>query len=1066
MSERSEHVAKQPPEPPHEAPLERSYEEMYPLATEVATDAAIDTFQRGDLYDRMSSLRWRNLIIPAFIPAAVCGEAVIASGQANPVAVGAGAVGVVASWALTKLRDRATVKALYADEMRERPGPETMCWRTGQRLELIRTKTENFPQIEAIWYGIDSSNWYLEIGKDDRPIIKGLPQSEQLRAVVDTTREAGIDMLHVTAQAVMQLPDHVRPHITGQTRSLSRLHWSKKRVALSDQRTIVSMTTDEWGAVLDDQAPEVAQQEIIQPSDTLQALGRKLAATQPEHPLASLLTTLELPDDMSDTAQPNIVRTAARVAVERRLERTELYPEVVTQRLRDGARVQKDDAMMLERGRLTHDGGAVRWHSKYGPVEQDVLSAVGLGMAAGSVPDVYGLENSLAAKQLAERTFAKILNYSDEEARRDTTRTAIALEVAIMRVCHGLEIPFAALEQTETVDKPVEARVTSGSPLQGRIHRSREPLLPQRLLQAGAVLVGSALFAGVSYLVHERAEAYESQAVRQATATLATQRDTSPSLVPEVDAKDYAYQHNGFLRKWNYVNKADGLIDTTWSELFPDAPVVTPEGPSRYIAGINDDSFGVGNVIHDDDATEYELTAYNGANTAGFWASDTSHELRIVKFEDAGEMTPEWVVGRDNLVGGIAQVPPAELPPTYQSRPVIKVHRYLKARIQYNESSADLGDADGNAYFGVGMISIPVMEGTVPVAASLDGKKVRLFKKPDNTYAVQTLDGKAAAGKLDFWLAPDPDAPRVRALSPIKITGHSELLGPRTAKMVEGWKTALPDDHGATANRIEQTWKYTFTPFPIRTNGWKSFDAFKDQATDLRKANCNVANTIANIYNPRENATFGYLNHAGSKSDVLSITELHQRMTHYDATPSVRAEGSEPTVIVIPDLPYGWMAASAGILLGRRRIQRAAAATGRQAIAMVDDQIDNYKERRFAGTDRADYVTTLALSELVFYAGETPRADSLAEAIARIDAQHQYPGTALVERRQYGADVLDPALKALAWSTAVDAGVRNAARTSQTVLRAVAGKRQLVDDYRTFAGLVQRIRTVRHGTKS
>lgn len=347
------------------------------------------------------------------------------------------------------------------------------------------------------------------------------------------------------------------------------------------------------------------------------------------------------------------------------------------------------------------------------------------------------------------------------------------------------------------------------------------------------------------------------------------------------------------------------------------------------------------------------------------------------------------------------------------------------------------------------------MEGTIPVAASLDGQKVHLYKKPDNTYAVQTADGNPVKGKLDFWLLPDPAAPRVKALAPIRFTGHTELLGPRTAKLVEGWKTTWPDDRGAAANRIEKNWKYAFIPFPIHTDSWKSFDAFEDQATALKKANCNVANTIANIYNPRQNATFGYNNSPGSKADVLSTRELHQRMTDYDATPRVRAEGAEPTVVIVPDLPYGWMAAGAGVLLYRRRIQKVAMATGRKIITRTDDYLDGRKEQRFIETPRVEYATALALGEIMIYAGGEPTGIRLTAAIKDVNVRHQRPDTALVSRRQYNVDALGPVLGALARSKTADPVIRDAARTSQMVLRVVAGKRQLVDRQRPLASLIR-----------
>jgi type II secretory pathway component PulM len=396
-------------------------------------------------------------------------------------------------------------------------------------------------------------------------------------------------------------------------------------------------------------------------------------------------------------------------------------------------------------------------------------------------------------------------------------------------------------------------------------------------------------------------------------------------------------------------------------------------------------SFDVGGITHDGpDTNQFHIEPHNGAHADGFWYTNVASELDVSVDDNGKLLPPIWKV-ETNTVTLSAGKFPDKLPEEYQGKPYLNVSRELVAG---HKQGNNVVDSDANGPLGKDVFVIPVLEHTKPVAAELDGKRVDLTQVTGNTYAVTTIrknkndyNGPDVAGKLNYWLVPDDKAPMPKAEGHLRINpsaGDSRALGPRLTKLQQRLEQASPtekvsSDNGAAAKRISQEWRYALDPFTAKQKeSWKTLDDMLADAEKNKEANCNIANTDANLSDPATNEEIGFLNSVGSKSNDLSSFELHQRTIRRDATPSVsapvRAEAKDDNSS--SEVPYKTLAGiGAGVLLAasqRRRVVRVSKKVLDAPYSRAqrkDSEQDAQVEYAFAAHSDDDYITAVAAAE-------------------------------------------------------------------------------------------------------
>lgn len=946
-------------------PEERGYNTVYNLGEAIVEYDIEQADQAGDALDQRPSLKWSRIAAQAALPSAITAELIAASGTVSPLALAAAGVGVGAA-SLFNIRKDAQVATSAAWRRQDNRARDT-----GQYYEIYKhaghSKTQDVP-LSLVWYGpstLASSYWST---------------AEHLRKMAEMAKENGIATMHVDANVAHRLPLELR---SNDFTSISRIMWREKQLAIGGKKKLISRTPDEWIATIPDE--EKQTQEVYDPTTKKDILALKLNAVRPGHPLAAALRNNDLPAKPvnRDPAPYDPIKKAARDAILRRLERLETYPEIVREGIQQGRNVFRHEVFRFESATLSADGKTVTWRTLHGPVNQDTMEAL----------------------RIPEGEYITNINLPAGAGKERSDTFQASLEIAALRLAHGQPIPLVSgTKQIEsephrhsdydsvTILESLDNPKVYGKQANTRRHRGLQIL--------GAAAATGLLYAGLD-IAHEQLDARNDRAVRHATTQLAIERNVMPDRITAADAQKRANERSVMLGTWNKFRGIEDTVNFEWSDiasLLPESSSnPTPEEGS--FATMSQEEFTVGNVDRSGkkDEEEFHIASFNNANPTGFWASGTAYELRIrsdhEKFADASWIVDTKVNDQDIYFS------PKELPQKYLDKPHLKVSRQIFNTKDYG-TYQEVGDEEG--VYGKGTVSIPVLEGTKPVAATINGLQVTIRKKEDNTYVLQTAAGQKITGELLYWLVEDKSAPQARATRQLTIEGDTRVYGPGITKLDQALQSGdiPPSDGNRTASQIAQEWKYSYTPFTKKQQeSWKTMDDFIRDANINKLANCNVANTVANLKNPKENQVIGFLNAGGSQSNALSSFELHQKMTRSDATPSTASAvtGENGRNAKVPEIPYIPLAIIVGgvtTLMQRKRLARVPG----KIVTRLDNAIINHKANTFARHGNDAHVAASALAEHALYAGQPVTQEKWDEATERVTKAFPIESHALLER--------------------------------------------------------------------
>lgn len=247
-----------------------------------------------------------------------------------------------------------------------------------------------------------------------------------------------------------------------------------------------------------------------------------------------------------------------------------------------------------------------------------------------------------------------------------------------------------------------------------------------------------------------------------------------------------------------------------------------------------------------------------GLNPAGYWAVGTSAEL---EWDNTSFVWRRYADDR----------PSKQLLPTGIDSPkdTIKVTRHLEA------SDADITNRQ--------LLRIPVLNGTRPIAASIDGREVALLQQDDNTFMLQNPRALGGGEAVEYYLASQPSllpkatqAPRIQSHSPADISRLKTAWEDR----IPGFADASPEGRARLiADYISSNHTYTLQPFDEAPH---DFDQYFNETVEDKEGKCDTTATLAALpYDPAPqgeavvNVADGYYNQTGTDTSTLTGQELH-----------------------------------------------------------------------------------------------------------------------------------------------------------------------------------------------
>ncbi len=280
----------------------------------------------------------------------------------------------------------------------------------------------------------------------------------------------------------------------------------------------------------------------------------------------------------------------------------------------------------------------------------------------------------------------------------------------------------------------------------------------------------------------------------------------------------------------------------------------------------SDGASAVGNLDPDSpNEISWRLTPKNGMSTTGYWGNSV-HNIYYYG---------SWTT--DSSSSSVVTLPTKVVD---LSRP-------------YTEVSRPIYDTRD-------VVELPVLQGSEPIAASIDGEPLTVRKATDGTYAAEIPDSQER-GKLIYAVAPAKTI-GPRAISHIDVIDSDKFT--HTLPTATSWDVALPHRSANLQTRVRQEITYIQDHFEYALEPYKS-GILKDNSLHTltqtallvtEKANCNVAASILAADNPQLNVATGWLNtNISNKPQVLSSHEAHawtvdKKGEIYDATPSARIE--------------------------------------------------------------------------------------------------------------------------------------------------------------------------------
>lgn len=355
------------------------------------------------------------------------------------------------------------------------------------------------------------------------------------------------------------------------------------------------------------------------------------------------------------------------------------------------------------------------------------------------------------------------------------------------------------------------------------------------------------------------------------------------------------------------------------------------------LSGISQGVAAVGNTPQSasDAVTEWQLQTVGDISSEGYWG---------VEVGDSLDRYGEWNVANLNTTDAYTWTPP--LTPQADFTDYIKISRALQPF-----------DIEGMAVPQKGALwqfPLPILEGTMPIAADLDGRPLKFVRKPEGTVSLLLTPDQAQNMKgatLTYELARSSDAPKPHAVRNNTLVEHEDQRHFAQA----AWDATRPGTEVTGEARIEadknhllNNFTYSYEPLnePVQNSvanhktGW---GYFSEESLEDGEANCNVAATLLATDNPALNVAWGYRNDGDQK---LIAGEAHMwtvdaQGQKYDATPPLEAV---KTVTVTPlsfdtsDLNNGLMAGAAVALggLGWYRRKNIVRLLARQQLKLLD----------------------------------------------------------------------------------------------------------------------------------
>ena len=343
----------------------------------------------------------------------------------------------------------------------------------------------------------------------------------------------------------------------------------------------------------------------------------------------------------------------------------------------------------------------------------------------------------------------------------------------------------------------------------------------------------------------------------------------------------------------------------------------------------------VGNVTRGKNKPVWFIESINGMDSEGYWTNETSNWLggnviepglkwynRSARF-DAGDFDTKRRSGRQRdadfeaWLKSMSEAPYLPVEPIFHDNdPALKVQKMVTMWAESKDSSFSTDAYDG--FFGDGddgklesftAIDIPVLDGTRPIAASLDGRPLKAIRLRSGAYTLLMRDYKedvlqtSKGNHLTYWLVPQPKQD-IRAVGPIinlnKEDRHRAIaLAPELEaweKYIPGISTLTPEERLLAQERyIAGTFKYKLDPLD-NVGALKNSHLYMESVLEDAEANCNVANTALAISNPElVNYVTGFHNSNTTQQEAdnalyLSTGEAHawtvdRQGEIYDATP-------------------------------------------------------------------------------------------------------------------------------------------------------------------------------------
>jgi hypothetical protein len=341
-------------------------------------------------------------------------------------------------------------------------------------------------------------------------------------------------------------------------------------------------------------------------------------------------------------------------------------------------------------------------------------------------------------------------------------------------------------------------------------------------------------------------------------------------------------------------------------------------------SGLGSGSSSIGNIAPGEYemAVEWQLTPLDGAETAGYWATDTHTNLTEYGLWEDSAVPHQTIYPRS---GEEADVPPSS----------IIVERELGRH--------DMPDPITQNVPKVIYISIPVLQGMQPVSAQYGGERIPIQWKTDGTYGVAiSTELREEIGlfeTLRYTIAPKAEGvtdPHATGLVEIENNyQHEELM-----RSIDEWNQQINLEINPDQNRLDsimsfmqENMHYSYAPLTEETfsdlrQGNASYNTLLTEQLRRRTANCNVASTMVALGVPQLNAASGY-NEDGDGS--LRAGEAHMWLVNkngelLDPTPS-RSEiapsdesGEYPAALKL--LALGGLATAASGLAGLRLATR------------------------------------------------------------------------------------------------------------------------------------------------